>query len=297
MKRGDFHGRETVLLSNDFFQLECLVNGGPRVVRLIPSWFGENLFAELLDMVTPTPRGDYHFLGGHRLWTAPESLETTYIPDNEGATVTLIPNGIVLQGRVQPDVHLQKSITIEIGSSSPFAMLKHKIENRGRDVVRLALWALTMLRPGGIAILPQQYGVVDKDGLLPNRTYALWSYTRWDDQRLNLGDEYIRVHADDTRSPFKIGYFNPHGWLGYVFEDAFFIKRFGVRREETYPDGGCNVEVYTNGRMLELESLGGLADLKPGEEIVHTESWEVYRTHSIPKDLFGGKSLDEVLAG
>jgi hypothetical protein len=47
--------------------------------------------------------------------------------------------------------------------------------------------------------------------------------------------------------------------------------------------------------MIELESLGALVDLKPREEIVHTETWEVYETSKIPKELFGGKSLAAVL--
>ena len=62
-----------------------------------------------------------------------------------------------------------------------------------------------------------------------------------------------------------------------------------------YPDLGCNAEVYTDHRMLELESLGALAELKPREEVVHTETWEVYDLNHIPKDLFGGKALGEVL--
>jgi hypothetical protein len=152
-----------------------------------------------------------------------------------------------------------------------------------------------MMRPHSTAILPQQFGAIDKDGLLPNRTFSLWSYSRWEDPRLKLGDEFITVNANGTKSPFKLGYFNPHGWLGYVFEDTFFVKRWGVRRGEEYPDQGCNAEVYTNDRFIELESLGALVDLKPQEEIVHTETWEVYETENIPKELLGGKSLRSVL--
>jgi len=295
MNHGDFHGRETIILANEFFQLECLAEAGPRIVRLIPAWLGENIFAELPDAVTRSVHGDFHYFGGHRLWLAPESLERTYIPDDTGMTAKKTPNGLKLEGSLQPDTNIRKTITVEMSPSRAFVMIKHKLENLGHASIRLAPWAVTMMRPHSIAILPQQYGTIDKDGVLPNRNFSLWSYTRWDDPRLKLGDEFIRVKADDSKQPFKLGYFNPHGWLGYVFENVFFIKRFGVRRDEVYPDHGCNAEVYANDRVLELESLGALVDLKPREEIVHTESWEVYETGNIPKDLFGGKSLDEVL--
>ena len=296
MNRGEFYGRETIILANEFFHLECLAEAGPRIVRLIPAWVGENIFAEVPEAVTQTTHGDFHFLGGHRLWIAPESFERTYIPDDrQGVTVKKAPHGLRLEGSIQPDVHIRKSILIELSPKSPFVMLKHKIENHGRSAIRLAPWAITMLRPQSTAILPQQFGNLDKDGILPNRNFALWPYSRWEDSRLKLGDEFITLKADGTKPPFKLGYFNPHGWLGYVFEDTLFVKRFGVRRDEEYPDYGCNAEVYTNDRMLEIESLGALVDLKPGEEIIHTETWEIYETKAIPKELFNGKSLSAIL--
>jgi hypothetical protein len=53
--------------------------------------------------------------------------------------------------------------------------------------------------------------------------------------------------------------------------------------------------VYTNDRFIELESLGPLVDLKPHEEVVHTETWEVYETKNIPKEVLGEKTLEEIL--
>ena len=295
MNHGEFFGRETIILANEYFQLECLEKGGPRIVRFIPAFLGENIFAEAPEAVTPTEYGDFHFLGGHRLWIAPEAIESTYIPDDEGVKTKKILNGLKLEGSIQRDTHIRKTMMVQLSPNRPFVMIKHKIENCGRATLHLAPWALTMMRPHGTAILPQQFGTVDKDAFLPNRTFSLWTYSRWDDPRLKLGDEYIKIESNNNKQPFKLGYFNPHGWLGYVFEDVFFIKRFGVRRDEAYPDSGCNSEVYTNDKFTELESLGALIDLKPREEIVHTETWEVYDVNNIPKDLFGEKTLEEVL--
>ena len=83
--------------------------------------------------------------------------------------------------------------------------------------------------------------------------------------------------------------------MGYVYDDVMFVKRFGVRRDEEYPDYGCNSEVYVNSRTLELESLGPILELGPKLDVVHTETWEVYKDNEIPKDLLGGKTIDEVL--
>jgi len=295
MKSGDFHGHETVILENEHFQLECLTSAGPRIVRLIPAWLGENIFAEVPDASIRTELGNYHYFGGHRLWFAPKIQSRVYFPDNHGVTVTEIKHGLKLIGGIEPDTHTRKSISIRTSPSRPFLMIKHMIRNHGTEGIRLAPCAITMLRPNSIALLPQQVGLVDKDGFLPNRNLALWSYSRWDDPRLELGQDLIQVKSDHSKRALKLGYFNVLGWLGYVFEDVFFLKRFGVRRDEEYPDNGCNAEVSSTDRMIELESLGALVDLKPQEELVHTETWEIYETKNIPNELLGGKSLDEVL--
>lgn len=294
MKFGDFHGHKTAILENEFFLIECLAEAGPRIVRLIPQWTGENLFAEVPDFTTTVTSGEYHYFGGHRFWYAPESLSHTYIPDNHEISVKQVSKGLRLLGRREQETGLQKTITIQISSSKPFIIVKHEVKNHGRSPIHLAPWGITMMRPQGVAILPQQFGNVDSDGLLPNRKFALWPYTRLDDPRLRLGDEFILIKSDSAKQPMKFGYFNPHGWLGYVYDDVIFIKRYGVRSDEEYPDYGCNAEVYVNFRAVELESLGPLTKLAPRQKVVHTETWEVYKETEFPKGMFGEKILQEL---
>ena len=42
-----------------------------------------------------------------------------------------------------------------------------------------------------------------------------------------------------------------------------------------YPDGGCSFETYTCKNFLEMESLGELATVAPGESVDHVEHWEL----------------------
>ena len=56
-----------------------------------------------------------------------------------------------------------------------------------------------------------------------------------------------------------------------------FIKRFPYEPDAAYPDFGCNFEVYTNGDILELESLGPLQELRPGRQLTHTELWSLHK--------------------
>ncbi len=91
----DFHGEPTRILENRYLQLEYLTNSA-RIVRF--SLKGKsNLFADLGHSAIKTPFGSFYFRGGHRLWHTPESMPRTYIPDNEGAVVSDIPNGIRIE--------------------------------------------------------------------------------------------------------------------------------------------------------------------------------------------------------
>jgi hypothetical protein len=141
---GDFHGHKTVLLENEFFRLECLAEAGPRIVRLIPAWTGENLFAEVPDAITQTSSGEYRYLGGHRLWYAPESLSRTYVPDTDGVSVKPIQKGLRLVGIKEGKTGLQKTITIQISSSRPYIIVRHKLGTMG--AAHPSATAITMMR-------------------------------------------------------------------------------------------------------------------------------------------------------
>jgi hypothetical protein len=57
---------------------------------------------------------------------------------------------------------------------------------------------------------------------------------------------------------------------------VLFVKRSPLQSATRFPDGGCNAEVYCNDSFVELETLGPLTRLAPGEAVVHEEIWEVY---------------------
>ena len=122
--------------------------------------------AELPDAAQQTPNGTLHFLGGHRLWYAPEVLETTYWPDDERLTVEQTSNGASFTGR--PDGQgIVKRMAITVSADQPQIKVSHALTNSGSAAVRLAPWALSMTRPGGVAILPQprdRPGHADRNG-------------------------------------------------------------------------------------------------------------------------------------
>ena len=271
------------ILKNDFLQIDYLTD----VLRIMGlSLTGKpNLLADMSDMPpTPTPYGDYHFLGGHRLWHAPEALPRSYIPDND-ISITDLPNGVLLESKTEPGTGIRKRIEIRLAADKPSVTLVHTLINDGLWPVELAPWAITQFRLGGTAILPMPVGNTDVAGLLHNRQLSLWPYTRMNDPRVKWGDKFILFKAD-ALPPFKVGYFNPHGWLAYLLDGVLFRKTFEAHTGLPYPDNNCNAEMYCGERFVELESLAPLLPLNPGDSTSHTEQWDLFAgLDSLPEEV------------
>ena len=277
----DFHGLPTAVLENAAIRLEYLTTAGPRIVGL--AYRGSpNLLADVYDLTLQGPHGPYLLLGGHRLWISPELPEKTYLPDASGLSLRETPAGVELSGDHEIISGVRKSIRIELYPTAPIVRLVHTVINESSSPVSYAPWAITQFCQGGTVLLPQPVGKADPHGLLSNRLLVLWPYTRINDPRLLLRDDFILVHAHAALPPLKLGYANRAGWLAYWRDGLLFRKSFELQAGATYPDGGCNAEVYCGDRFVELESLGSLGSIKPGKSAQLTETWEIYPGLDVP---------------
>ena len=263
----DLYSHPFASLENTSLRIDYLTDLGPRIVGLYAKGVEGNLFAVTPDAHWPTPHGEYYLHGGHRLWTAPENPFFQCPEDH--VSITVAPNKVTLRGRIEPS-GVEKEISFQLEDNC--VALTHRITWHGTQPVELAPWAITQLRLGGMAILPQSN--MDT-GLLPNRNLVLWPYSRFKDERLNLHNDWILLHGHPDQEAFKIGNYNPYGWIAYAMENALFIKRFSSYPVNRYPDMGCNVESYVKDTSIELETLDALTTLEPQESITYGETWEV----------------------
>jgi hypothetical protein len=268
----DFYGLKTLSLSSPYLRLEYLLEAGPRIVRLMRAGSDENLFAETPDVSWPTPDGDYYLRGGHRLWHAPEAPSRSDVPDNRSPSITRRGAAMQLTQPIEAATGLRKSIEIELAVDAPRVTVRHLIENDGASAIELAPWAITMLPLGGWAIMPQHRAT--DHAVLPDRHLVLWPYTRWHDARLQIEDDYVVVHAQPADPPCKIGCLST-GWIGYLRNGVFFVKRFEPQLDRLHPDRNCNVEAYSNHHFIEIETLAPLANLAPGQTTEHVETWHI----------------------
>ena len=263
-------------LSNGAVELVVTTDIGPRIVRYALAG-GENILGEVPEAVTKTELGDWKPWGGHRLWHAPESNPRSYAPDNTPVRFEVAGNRVSLSQPVEGGTGIEKKMTVMLDATGSRVTVGHVLTNRNLWEVELAPWALTIMRGGGTAILPQEPYGPHAQNLLPVRPLALWSYTDLSDPRFTIGPRYIRVRSDPQRTePQKIGIGNKQGWGAYSHGRTVFLKRFPYRPQATYPDYGSNCEVYTAGSFIELETLGPLARLGPGQMAEHFEEWHLF---------------------
>lgn len=281
-----FEDHQAVKLENDQIKLWVTVSCGPRILGL-SAFDSENLFVVLPDAALDYPgEGDYYLRGGHRLWYAPEIPERTYIPDNAPVDWQEFENGIRLVQPVDELTMVQKSMQITLELDSPKVYINHFLKNVGQDVIELAPWAITQLRPGGLGVIPQKTTNQDINGLQPNRHIVLWPYTKVNSPNIFLTDEGIFVKATIEEGALKLGAPNPLGWMAYATEDLLFVKRSEYREEAAYLDRRASSQIYCNPFFIELETLAPLQTLPPGESANHKEIWEVYQKGHWPEEMF-----------
>lgn len=298
MKRSktEYRGAEALRLSTSAIELEIPTQVGPRVTSL-RSRTGDagNLFLEF-----PASEKRFHgyFLrGGHRLWHAPEDIVRTYQPDDDPVGVKISAKGVALTQAVEKLTGLQKGLKIELlGERTVKAT--HTLTNRGSWPIECAAWALTMLRPGGHGVLPLPPKGNHEDGdLLPSYALVPWTFTDLSLPLWTMRRDFVGIDVGKARTAQKLGITNYPGWSAYWNDGTTFVKYSPVISGKAYPDLGSCFEVFTNGDLIELETMGPLQNLLPGKTSTHVEYWGVFDGLAKPTtDAAFAKSLSPTVA-
>lgn len=287
-----FAGWKRVLrLSNGEAELLATLEVGPRVLSYAAAG-APSPFHIFPDQAGGTGEKEWRNRGGHRLWLSPESRAFSYHPDNDPVAWEKLGQWGVRLTSPPEATGFAKEIDLTLEPAGSRVFIVHRITRTGAAPHAVAPWALTVLAPGGTAVVPQPpLGEHPRD-LLPNRRWMLWPYTDLGDRRYRIGPRFVSLRQDPAGSPTKLGLAHAEGWAGYLRQGVFFVKRFARQAGAAYPDDGCNLEIFTNARMLELESLGPLVTLRSGESVEHRESWELHAGVAGGPDFTDGE-LDE----
>lgn len=265
--------------SNGVIEVAATLELGPRIIRFGPVG-GRNMFREDVERSIGAGGepfgvfggGEWKIYGGHRLWTSPEAMPRTYYPDNGPVSWKETESGFVLSPPAETWTQIRKEVEVSLEPGCARVRVVHRVVNIGAWPIEFAVWALSVMDKGGVAYVP--IGARDT-GLLPNRVLALWPYSRPDDPRVRWGRRLVALRQGPGETPFKFGVSNEEGWAAYALDGLLFRKRYRHVVGGRYPDFGVSFESYVCDEFLELETLGELLAVEPGQAAVHEEVWEL----------------------
>jgi hypothetical protein len=274
-------------LTNGTVELVVTGDVGPRIIAF-GFCGGQNEFKVFDEHAGRTGGTDWRAYGGHRLWHAPEDAERTYVPDNDPVEVVAIPGGLRAVQPVEPRTGIRKEIEVTLGPAGAAAVVTHRLTNAGQRPVTLAPWALSVMAPGGVAVLPLPPHGPHPENLRPVGAVVTWAYTDFRDPRWTWGSRAVLLRQDPNRAaPQKAGLRGGPGWLAYARGGRLFVKTAEIQAGAEYADFGCARETFTNAAVLELETLGPQVRLAPGAGVTHRERWWLLRDVAPPQDEAG----------
>ena len=280
-------------VSNGEIELIITSDVGPRVIRFGFTG-GQNLFKEYPEQLGHTGEAKFQLRGGDRVWKAPEDPVATWAPDNVPVEIRTTPTGLIATAPVEPLTNLQKEIEVSMASLGTSVTVTHRIKNHSYFTMEFAPWALTMMAQGGTAVSGFPPRGHHPANLEATNSLTMWAYTNLSDPRWKFTSKYLMLRQDrDNKEAQKLGMFNPDTWAAYVLNGEAFVKRSKPDITKTYTDFGASFETFTNNEFLEIESLGPLSNVAPGQTVELVEQWGLFRNVSLKE--WNDEELDRVL--
>ncbi len=277
-------------LSNAHAELLVTLDVGPRILSYKTPGGQNVLNAVIPEGLGTSGESEFVVRGGHRLWVSPEDARS-YAPDNIPVKFEQTKEGaIYVENAPVAPWQIRKAMTISLAAESSAVRIEHRLTNESNETITIAAWALTVMAPGGLEIIPQpplgQHGKgAPGREFLPTRVIVPWSFTDLSDERWKLGRRFITLRSKPGSTATKLGLFHDERWVGYILPGALFIKTFESVPDAKYPDFGCNFETFTQDTFLEMESLSPLQTLEPGQSVDHVENWHLFGGVTPPESL------------
>jgi|GEM_PF-3049537 len=226
--------------------------------------------------------------GGHKAWNAPESrwraTDRDYYYDSQPAQVEVLPDGHGVRVTTAPIEHLGYKFVRDVVLSdytSRVRVTERMVNISNRDIT-WSVWGVTQVKTPCWIAFPLKENSNFDDGW--NVICPLGKKLTQIERVGNLGilkyDDVTENWETDAKA----------GWMAYIRGQLAFTKHWATRLVDvTYPDGGCDAAFYTCntnylGGYAEMEVMGPIVTLKPGEETALVEDWFLTRLNQSAKD-------------
>jgi hypothetical protein len=285
VRRITFEGLDAIELRTTDLRVVAITAKGPRIAF----WGrpgGQNL---LLWAPGKYHRGRWDLMGGHRLWVArpgADEAEETYATDNQPCTVKVSANGFTVTGALDAVQMIRRGFTVTTTADGRIT-LDHFLQNESDMLWSGGLWALTCTVPSK----KSTYTVPLGDG-------STWDYATivafrtwggghggvgFDDPQFGCTTDALVLKPSGRENKRMIK--ADAGLIAWhdPVQKLLFVKHAGYVPEGNYPLG-TNLALYVGPKnfMVEMETMGACATLKPGQVLKHHETWLLADAKSAP---------------
>jgi hypothetical protein len=270
----DFFGHKAVELTTPALRLAAVYEHGPRI-----AFFGTPDGENLLHW-EPHARGrnDWDLMGGHRVWvTRPgaDESEESYRPDNEPAHVHVEDNGFTVTGALDPCNLTRRGMRVRVVGDCTVEV-DNFVTNEGDMLYSGGVWALTCTAPKA----GTRYAAPLGDGSRWDNFHVVY-FRRWAgndalvrDPQFTLTEELLLIEPHGRVNKRML--LAPLGVMAMSdpARGVTFAKRVAYEPRGAYPLG-TNQAWYIgpDNFMVEMETMGPAATLKPGQTLHHVETW------------------------
>jgi hypothetical protein len=221
---------------------------------------------------------DWANFGGDKLWPAPQDRwgwppDPFIDPGTYSVTVSANKH-LLIMGQPSVKSGMRFSRDISLTRADTGVIIVNTMTNTDKESVHWGLWEITQVDDPEVAGIPAA----------GNEGFKLLTQGQTPTNAVTVTNGIARVRRDPKKSG-KIGSTAAGGWV--------ISERNGVRfrvaaspsekRNPEYPDGGCRQEVYWNqdpDKYVELELLGPVVHIAPGESVTQTVRWTLERLQS-----------------
>ena len=293
---------KVLAITNGVIETYVTIDVGPRIIRY-GFVGGQNIMCDNRNAADPKEDAQFQdffgkgkkweILGGHRIWTSPESYPESYYPDLTPVKYEITESGAIFTPDAETENGVQKQLEIKMDPDDTNMHVTMRVKNIANAMQEFSIWGLTVSATGGTLIIPMN----DNDtGLLANRNISVWPYTNLADSRLHFGNHYVTLHQDTNEiRALKLGFDLNNAEAYYCLGEDIFRKTYETYHpHEKYPDNNCSFETYTCATFIEVESLSPLKKVMPNDTVSMTEHWSLHKK-PCDVDFNSDESIDKLL--
>jgi len=179
-----------------------------------------------------------------------------------------------MTSEIDPATGLQLMRDFRLDASSSHLTCTQTIFNRGESRRAVCHWGRTFAEGGGICVAPLNPASRYPAGYVTYDPKGSIIFKPAPESNVVVRDGLLAIIGPAARRKFAIDV--SEGWLAYLTRrDVLFVKRFPVYPDRRYGEiaGNAASVWYDGDQKCEIEPIGPLEQLAPGQRAEFTEDW------------------------